>query len=267
MLGAVGVPTHIFPEIVPPGTRLGEYNGIPVIAPAAHDTGCAVIAVPTTTENFAYLSSGTWSLLGLELDHPVINEATYEANVTNEGGVYGTFRFLKNVMGLWIAQQCRATWQAEGHTYSYEQLTHEASQAEPFRSLIDPDDALFLTPGDMPARIREFCERTGQPEPETVGQIMRTIFESLALKYRLVLDCLTELAGKPVDRLHIIGGGGRNTLLCQMAANATGRRGDRGAIRGDGAGQWHRAVDRAGRAGQHRPGARNSEPYPGNDHI
>ncbi len=223
LLGAVGVPTHIFPEIVQPGTRLGEYNGIPVITPAAHDTGSAVIAVPTTTDNFAYLSSGTWSLLGLELDHPVINDATYEANVTNEGGAYGTFTFLKNVMGLWIAQQCRATWQAEGHTYSYEELTHEASQAAPFRSFIDPDDALFLTHGDMPARIREFCERTGQPAPETVGQVMRTIFESLALKYRLVLDCLTELAGKQVDRLHIVGGGGRNTLLSQMAANATGR--------------------------------------------
>jgi rhamnulokinase len=223
MLSAIGVPPHIFPDIVQPGTRVGEYNGIPVIVPAAHDTGSAVVAVPTTTDNFAYLSSGTWSLLGLELDHPVIGDGTYEANVTNEGGAYGTFTFLKNVMGLWIAQQCRATWQAEGQTYSYEQLTHEASQATPFRTFIDPDDDLFLSHGDMPARIREFCERTGQPAPRTVGEYMRAIFESLALKYRLVLDCLIELADKRVDRLHIVGGGGRNALLSQMAANATGR--------------------------------------------
>ncbi len=222
-LAAIGVPAHIFPDVIQPGTRLGEYNGIPVTAPAAHDTGSAVVAVPTTTDNFAYLSSGTWSLLGLELRQPVINDIAYRENVTNEGGVYGTYRFLKNVVGLWVVQQCRATWKAQGTDYSYEQLTYEASQAEPFRSYIDPDDPLFLPHGDMPARIRDYCRRTGQPVPETVGQMTRTIFESLALKYRLVLDCLTKLADKRVDRLHIIGGGARNTLLCQMAANATGR--------------------------------------------
>jgi len=181
------------------------------------------MAVPTTTPNFAYLSSGTWSLLGLELDAPVINDATYEANVTNEGGAYGTFRFLKNLMGLWIVQQCRATWQTEGIVYSYEQLVQEAAGAEPFQSYIDPDDSLFLPHGDMPARIREYCRRTHQSSPDTVGQMVRTVFESLALKYRLALDCLIEMTGQQVDRLHIIGGGGRNQLLCQMAANATGR--------------------------------------------
>jgi rhamnulokinase len=223
VLDAVGIPAHIFPDTVQPGVRLGDYNGIPVISSASHDTASAVIAVPTTTENFAYLSSGTWSLLGLELDSPVINDATYQANVTNEGGAYGTFTFLKNLAGMWIVQQCRATWQAEGQSYSYDQLTHEAAQAAAFRSFIDPDDAAFLPPGDMPARVRAVCQHTGQPVPETVGQLTRAVLESLALKYRFVLDRLIALTGKPVDRLHIVGGGGRNALLCQMAANATGR--------------------------------------------
>ena len=222
-LKTLGLPAKIFGEIVQPGTRLGDYNGIPVIAPAAHDTGSAVIAVPTTTENYAYLSSGTWSLIGLEVRDPVINDASYEANVTNEGGAYGTFRLLKNVMGLWLAQQCRATWRQQGAEYSYDQLTAEAAQAAPFRRLIDPDDDLFLPPGDMPSRIRDFCQRTGQPTPESVGDVMRTVYESLALKYRYALDRLVNLTGKQVDHLHIIGGGTQNKLLNQMTANATGR--------------------------------------------
>jgi rhamnulokinase/L-fuculokinase len=126
-------------------------------------------------------------------------------------------------MGLWIVQQCRAVWQMDGTRYSYDQLTQEAAEAEPFRSYIDPDDSLFLPHGDMPSRVREYCQRSGQPVPETVGQIVRTVFESLAMKYRFVLDCLTEMSGKQVDRLHIIGGGGRNKLLSQMTANVTGR--------------------------------------------
>lgn len=223
LLDTLGIPSHIFPEIVAPGTRIGEFNGIPVITPATHDTGSAVVAVPTVTENYAYLSSGTWSLLGLELPHPIINDAACKANVTNEGGVEGTFRFLKNVVGLWIAQQCRATWRAEGTTYSYDDLTAAAAGAEPFRSLIDPDHEMFLAPGDMPERIRAYCRETGQPEPETVGQVMRTVYESLALKYRVVLESLVTLADKQVDRLHIIGGGARNKLLCQMTANAIKR--------------------------------------------
>ena len=153
----------------------------------------------------------------------MINDASYAANVTNEGGANGTFRFLKNVMGLWIAQQCRATWRAQGEEYSYDDLTRLAQTAEPFRSLIDPDDPAFLPPGDMPSRIREFCGRTGQPIPETVAQIMRVVYESLALKYRLSIDSLTALSGRSVDRLHIIGGGTQNRLLCQMAADALGR--------------------------------------------
>lgn len=223
MLAQIGIPTEMFGQIVQPGTRIGAYEGIPVIAPASHDTGSAVVAVPTRTDDYAYLSSGTWSLIGLELGSPVINDASYAANVTNEGGVNGTFRLLKNVMGLWIAQQCRATWRGQGNEYSYDDLTRLAQTAEPFRSLIDPDDPAFLPPGDMPTRIRKFCGRTGQPIPESVEQVMRTVYESLALKYRHSIDSMTALSGRSVDRLHIIGGGTQNRLLCQMTADALGR--------------------------------------------
>lgn len=222
-LSAIDVPLDIFPKVNKPGTRLGDYQGIPVILPATHDTGSAVVAVPTTTENYAYLSSGTWSLLGLEVDEPIINDQAYAYNVTNEGGVYGNFRLLKNVMGLWLAQQCRATWTQAGTEYSYEQLKQLANQAEPFRSLVDPNDPIFLPPGDMPGRIRDFCRSTGQLVPETPGQVMRAVYESLALRYRAVLDQLIDLTGRQVDVLHIIGGGVRNELLCQMTADAIGR--------------------------------------------
>lgn len=223
LLSQVGIPTEMFGEIIAPGTRVGSYQGIPVFAPATHDTGSAVVAVPTTTQDYAYISSGTWSLIGLELVQPVINDDSYAANVTNEGGVDSTYRLLKNVMGLWIAQQCRTTWRGRGEEYSYDDLTALANDAEPFRSLIEPDDAAFLPPGDMPSRIREFCRRTGQPIPETVGQVMRTVYESLALKYRRALDDMMALSGRRVERLHIIGGGTQNRLLCQMTANAVGR--------------------------------------------
>lgn len=223
VLAAVGVPRSLFPTVVPSGTKVGTYQGIPVIAPAEHDTGSAVVAVPTTTRDYAYLSSGTWSLLGLEMDTPVINDQSYAANVTNEGGVGGTFRLLKNVVGLWIAQQCRATWRAEGAEYSYDQLTALAVDAAPFRSFIEPDHPSFLPPGDMPSRVRAYCRDTGQPIPETPGQVMRTVYESLALKYRQVLDRLIALSGQNVERLHIIGGGTQNRLLCQMTADAIGR--------------------------------------------
>jgi sugar (pentulose or hexulose) kinase len=224
LLAKIGAPTHILPEIVPSGTKLGAYNGIPVIAPACHDTGSAVAAVPTTTTNYAYLSSGTWSLLGLELDRPVINDDAYAANVTNEGGVGGKFRFLRNITGLWLIQQSRQVWQEQtGKLYEHAELAELAQAAAPFRSLFDPDHKDFLTPGDMPARLRALCQRTGQPQPETPGQIVRAIYESLAFKYRYYLEKLAAVSGQRVDRLHIIGGGSRNTLLCQMVANAIGR--------------------------------------------
>lgn len=221
-LAAIGVPTHIFGDIVQPGTRLGDYRGIPVFAPASHDTGSAVVGVPATRSDFAYLSSGTWSLLGLEIPQPIINDASFAANLTNEGGVEGTFRFLVNVMGLWLVQQCRATWAAEGNALDYGRLTDEARTAPPFVSLIDPDDDLFFAPGDMPARIRDYCRSSGQPVPESVGAVMRCVNESLALKYRYQLDRLTAVSEQPVAQLHIIGGGSQNDLLNQMTADATG---------------------------------------------
>jgi len=222
LLSRLSLPTHILAPIIQPGTKIGSYEGISVFAPACHDTGSAVVAVPATTPNFAYISSGTWSLIGLELDQAVISDESYAANVTNEGGAGGTFRFLKNVMGLWLAQQCRSAWRAEGTTYTYDELTAAASQADAFRSFIDPDEIRFLPPGDMPQRIRAYCHETEQPMPETVGQVMRVVYESLALKYRYVLDKMIAISEQSVDRLHIVGGGTQNKLLCQMTADAVG---------------------------------------------
>ncbi len=220
---ALGIPERILAPIVPPGTVIGDYEGIPVIAPACHDTGSAVVAVPTTTKNYAYISSGTWSLMGLELDRPIINDEVYHANLTNEGGVDGTFRFLKNIMGLWLVQQCRETWNAQGHDYSYDDLVSLAATADPFRSLIDPDDRDFFPPGDMPSRIRSYCARHGQPVPQTDAEVLAAIYAGLAFKYRITLDQLVRVSGHPVDRVHVIGGGAKNRLLCQMTANAVGR--------------------------------------------
>jgi rhamnulokinase len=222
-LEALGVPIQWFPQIVQPGARFGHYQGLPVIMPATHDTGSAVAAVPAVDEHFAYISSGTWSLIGLEVNTPILTEAAYRANVTNEGGPYGTFRYLKNVMGLWLAQQSRATWRGQGSDYSYDDLTRLAEAAEPFRSLIDPDAPEFLPPGDMPERVRAFCRATDQPVPESVGQVMRAIYESLALKYRWALERMIATSGKRVDVMHVIGGGSRSALLGQMTANAIGR--------------------------------------------
>ena len=223
LLTKLGVPMGMFGEIVPPGTRLGTHNGIPVIAPDSHDTGSAVVAVPTTTEDYAYISSGTWSLLGLELPKPVINDAAYEANATNEGGMSNTWRFLKNIAGMWLVQQCRATWAAAGQVYEYAELAQMAEQATPFRTFIDPDDGDFYQPGDMPTAIRHFCERTQQHVPVNVGSMTRVIYESLAMKYRYVLEQLCHVAGRKAEVVHIIGGGSRNALLCQMTADCTGR--------------------------------------------
>ncbi|MEZ4671143.1 MAG: FGGY-family carbohydrate kinase [Anaerolineae bacterium] len=218
-----GVPTAMFGAIVPPGTQVGTHNGIPVIAPASHDTGSAVVAVPTVTKDYAYISSGTWSLLGLELDKPVINDATYEINATNEGGAENTWRFLKNIAGMWLVQQCRATWAAAGQVYEYAELAQLAEQANAFRSFVDPDDPDFFQPGDMPSAIRNFCDRSGQHVPTSVGSVIRVIYESLAMKYRYVLEQLLRVAGRKAEVVHIIGGGSRNALLCQMTADCTGR--------------------------------------------
>jgi rhamnulokinase len=222
LLDNLGIPTRIFPEIVLPGMHLGAYEEIPVIAPACHDTGSAVAAVPTETEDYAYISSGTWSLVGLEVDEPVITDAAFKANVTNEGGVYGTYRLLKNVMGLWILQQCRNTWRLQGARHDYGELVAMAESAPPLISLINPNASSFLAPGDHPQRIRDLCLESGQHVPGSKGEIVRAVLESLALAYRDVLQTLIEVSGRRVDVIHIVGGGSQNGLLNQMTANATG---------------------------------------------
>ena len=222
MLDTLGIPTHIFPEVVQPGTHLGTFNAIPVLAPACHDTGSAVAGVPTETENFAYISSGTWSLVGLEVMGPVVNQAALTINASNEGGVYGTFRLLKNVMGLWLLQQCRATWQKAGRAYSYAELVVLAESAKALQSIVDPNDDRFLPPGDHPAHIRDFCQQSGQLLPQTDAAIARCVFESLALAYRDVLLDLQALTGRTIEVIHVVGGGARNRLLNQLTADATG---------------------------------------------
>ena len=231
---AFGLPERILPEIVPPGTRIGSLleavtddcglaSGIPVVAPATHDTGAAVAAVPAEGPDFAYISSGTWSLMGAELQVPDLSDGALRYNFTNEGGVGGTFRFLKNIMGLWLVQECRRTWSAAGRERSYAELTRAAEEAPAFGPLVDPDDGRFLPPGDMPGRVAAFCRETGQTGPACEGAVIRCLLESLALKYRWVLDRLEEVLGRRLEPVHVVGGGIRNTLLCQLTADATGR--------------------------------------------
>ena len=234
LIEAFGLPPAIFPEVVPPGTVLGALRAdlqdelrvgtVPVITPATHDTGSAVAAVPVTGDRgWAFLSSGTWSLMGMEVDAPIITEQSLAYNFTNEGGVAGTYRFLKNIMGLWLVQECRRTWQHEGKEYSYGELTQLADRAKPFIALVDPDDGAFIAPGDMPARIRAFCEKTGQPSPDGPGETVRVCLESLALAYRQTLGRIETCTGRRVEVIHMVGGGIQNQLLCQWAADATGR--------------------------------------------
>lgn len=224
MLQKIGIPTHFLAPIVQPGTQIGHYEGVPVITPPTHDTASAVVAVPTTQVGSAYLSSGTWSLLGIEVPAPVINDAAYKANVTNEGGYNDTYRFLKNIIGLWIMEQTLATWRNAGTDYSYDQCQVMAENAkQPFAVMFDPDDGRFLAPGDMPARIREYCVENGMPEPQTDADIVTAIHVSMAMKYRYVIDKLEALSGQSIHQLHIIGGGSQNRVLNQMTANAIGR--------------------------------------------
>ncbi len=219
MLEKLGIPTRIFPEIVQSGTRLGKYEGIPVIAPACHDTGSAVAAVPAKDDNFAYISSGTWSLVGLETNTPIMTKAALAANATNEGGVYGTNRLLKNVMGLWILQQCRTAWAGEGMEFSYGELA-EMAEASADTAVFNPNDGRFLPPGNHPQHIRELCQKIGQPVPKTKGEIVRATLKSLAGAYRDILKELTAVSNRNVNTLHIVGGGTQNQLLNQMTADA-----------------------------------------------
>lgn len=197
--------------------------GVQVIAPACHDTGSAVAGVPAANADFAYISSGTWSLMGAEVRQPVINAAALAGNFTNEGGVGGTFRFLKNITGMWLMQECRRAWREAGQGFSYDELTALAAQAPALRSLINPDAPQFLKPGDYPRLIQEFCRQTGQAVPETVGEITRCVLESLALKYRQTFEQLEAILGKRLEPVHIVGGGSRNRLLNQFTADCLSR--------------------------------------------
>jgi rhamnulokinase len=233
MLKTLGIPTHYLPELVPSGKRLGtlrplvqKSTGLPaieVVAPPTHDTASAVAAVPTTQTgkaNWAYLSSGTWSLLGVELNNPVLTSRVLELNMTNEVGIDGTFRLLKNIMGLWLVQRCKASFETSGKKFDYSQLAEMASKAEPFRSLLDLRDRRFFNPPDMPSAMQEFCRETGQPIPKTIGHFVRCAYESLALAYRETLAELEELTGEHIEILHIVGGGSSNIILNQFAAEA-----------------------------------------------
>lgn len=231
LLKRMGLPARVFPSVVPPATQIGSLLpevaeevgvGLPVLTVASHDTASAVVAVPAEGEDFAYVSSGTWSLVGVELPGPVVGDGALEANFTNEGGFGGTTRFLKNVTGLWLLQECRRTWAGEGRDYSYEELTRLAEEAPAAGPLVDPDHPAFLAPGDMPSRIRHFCEGTGQRPPEGPADVARCVFESLALKYRYVIEQAKDLTGREVRTVHVVGGGSQNALLCQLTADAAG---------------------------------------------
>jgi rhamnulokinase len=232
LLERLDVPVSLFADVVAPGSTLGPLRddvgeetrlaSTQVIAPATHDTGSAVAAVPFQRSGAAYVSAGTWSLVGLEVSEPVIDDASFAANLTNEGGVGGTFRLLKNVTGLWLLHECRRAWAQDGRERSFDELVAAAERATPLRSLVDVDHPSFVAPGDMPERIRAFCARTGQPVPETEGEIVRCALESIALSHARAVSLLRDVTGEQPPELHVVGGGARNRLLCQCTADATG---------------------------------------------
>lgn len=236
LLRRLNIPTHFLPEVVLPGTKLGMLRDdvakrcglrrVDIVAPATHDTGAAVAAIPTAhtgTPSWAYISSGTWSLMGVEVSKAVLTDKALEYNVTNEGGIDGTYRLLKNIMGLWLVQECRRSFEKKGQPLDYARLTHLAEEATGFRAFVDPDDGSFLAPADMPAAIQEWCRKSGQTAPEDEGSLVRCCLESLALKYRVVLQRLEQLTGTKIEVIHIVGGGSQNDILNQFTANATGR--------------------------------------------
>ena len=229
LLEAVGVPLTLFDKIVFPGTVVGTLTKslaqetgvgpVKVIAVAGHDTASAVAGVPTVDPEFAYLSSGTWSLMGIETEEPIISDESYRENFTNEGGIDGTIRFLKNITGMWLLERCKDEWKQSGSDYSYVELINLMEQEEAFRSFVNPNDACFANPDNMQRAIRNYCQKTKQPQPESIGQYVRCIFESLAFSYRKVLNTLKEMAPFPIRRLHIIGGGAKNDFLNQLIAD------------------------------------------------
>jgi rhamnulokinase len=233
LLTKLGIPTRILPEVVPSGTVIGTLlksiaeecgvPSVPVIAPGLHDTASAVAAVPAEGDDWCYISSGTWSLMGVEIAVPIINEKTLKYNYTNEGGVGGKVRFLKNIMGMWLVQECRRHFRKEGYEHTYAELTQMAGRAKGFNALIDPDYAPFLSPGEIPVKIEQYCKETRQSAPTTRGDFVRTCLDSLALTYRRTLEGLEDILGRKIAVIHIVGGGCQNDLLNQMTADATGR--------------------------------------------
>lgn len=225
LLSRLGIPTHLLPEVVQPGSVLARglnvESGLDIalIAPGTHDTASAVAGSPLSSDGgTAFLSSGTWSLLGLELDHPVISNAALEANLTNEGGVNHTFRLLSNIMGLWLVQEARRSCGA----VSYAELESLAARAKPWTAFVDPDDARFLRPGDFRAAVEAFCSETQQPAPEDIGTLVRVVLDSLALKYAWVARQLERIADRQIQLVRVVGGGSHNSVLCQLTADATG---------------------------------------------
>lgn len=233
LLDAFGIREDIFAPLVKPGTVLGMLapevceecgvDPVPVISVCGHDTQSAITSVPCEDGNFAFLSSGTWSLFGTELEKPIVNETSLNINITNEGGFDDTVGFLKNIIGLWLIQESRRQWQRQGEDYSYADLEKLALAAEPFKCFIDPDAPEFVPHGNIPKRVQEFCEKTGQYVPQTVGEIMRCIYESLAMKYKLTFEKLCECTERDYPVIHVIGGGTKDTLLCQLTANSCNR--------------------------------------------
>jgi rhamnulokinase len=231
LFAAVGVSKSLMKEIIQPGSFIGkldkmiaqrlDWGNVPVVAVASHDTGSAVASVPAKGQDWAFISSGTWSVMGIETKNPIINDTALRLNFTNEGGVEGSFRFLKNITGLWLEQKCREAWETEVK-FAYEQLMGMAQDSKSFRFFIDPDWEGFLNPADMPKAIQHYCTLTNQELPDSPAAFVRGIYESLALKYRVVLDEIRHIIPTPIQKIHIIGGGARNRILCQFTANATG---------------------------------------------
>lgn len=240
LLDAFGIKESLFAPLTEPGTQLGNLSkeiceecgveSVPVISVCGHDTQSAITAVPCESGDFAFLSSGTWSLFGTELQKPIVNETSLKINITNEGGFGGTTGFLKNIIGLWLIQESRRQWQREGKDYSYADLEKLALSEEPFKCFIDPDAPEFVPQGNIPERVREFCRKTGQYVPESVGEIMRCIYESLAMKYRMTFEKLCECTGKDYPVIHVIGGGTKDGLLCRMTASSCGKTVNAGPI-------------------------------------
>jgi len=232
LLQKLDINPAILRDLVQPGTKVGmltkavaEETGlgeVPVVAVAGHDTASAIVAVPASDRNFAYLSSGTWSLMGIETEQPIISEASFNNNFTNEGGIEGTTRFLKNITGMWLLEQCRKKWSKEGRDYTYPQIEEMARNAMNFPSIVNPDDPSFANPEDMVQSIKDFCKKTNQKVPETDGEMISCIYHSLANRYKEVLGLLKEMAPFEIKKLHVIGGGSQNNMMSQLTADAVG---------------------------------------------